>query len=401
MALYSYQAYSRDGKKVQGIIDAPSMGALKEQLTKQGLFPIKIEPAQEGGGFFSRLFSGRVSLKEKILFTKQFAILLKSGVPLMQACELLIEQFTGSMRTILVRVKDDIKEGGSLADSLAKYPKVFETLYIQLVRAGEATGKLDTILVRLASYLEKQAETRKKISGALQMPIIQFVMAVGVVSVLMIYVVPGIAENLTSSGKALPAPTQFVMAASNFMVNYFLFIIIGVAAIIALFMAWKKTSSGARIIDTIKLRLPLIKYLARTNAVVQFCYTLGLLLEGGVHLAEALDIVVAVIDNRVLADELRIARDNIVKEGKIAQYLKQTNMFPPIAIYLIQTGEQTGELDTMLLTVADNYEKDYLELIDRITTLIGPVMLVAMGGIVGFIIISIIMPIMEQANIEE
>lgn len=401
MALYSYQAYSREGKKVHGIIDAPSVGALKEQLAKQGLFPIKIEPAQEGAGLFARLFARNVTLKDKILFTKQFAILLKSGVPLLQSCELLIEQFTGSMRTILVRIKDDVKEGNSLADALAKYPKTFETLYVQLVHAGEATGKLDTILERLAAYLERRDEIQKKVSGALQMPIIQLVMAVLVVGVLMIQVVPTMAKNFATQKRELPDITKFVMALSNFISSYYLFIIIGLVIIVGLFKLWQTTSKGAHTIDAIKLRLPIIKKLTQTNAVVQFSYTLGLLLEGGVHLAEALDIVVAVIDNRVLADALRIARDNIVKEGKIAQYLKQTAMFPPIAIYLIQTGEESGELDTMLLTVADTYEKDYVELIDKLTGLIGPIMTVLMGLIIGVIVVAIGLPIMQQADIEE
>jgi type II secretory pathway component PulF len=166
--------------------------------------------------------------------------------------------------------------------------------------------------------------------------------------------------------------------------------------VVSLFIAWKSSETGGRQLDQIKLHLPLIKYLSKTNAVVQFSYTLGMLLEGGVNLAEALDIVVSIVDNRVLASALRKARDNIVKEGKIAEYLQQTNIFPPIAIYLIRTGEQSGQLAEMLLTVADNYEKDYVELIDKLTGLISPIMLVVMAGVVGFIVVSIALPMMQQ-----
>ena len=180
------------------------------------------------------------------------------------------------------------------------------------------------------------------------------------------------------------------------MISYSVVIIVGLIIVISLFKFWKATPAGGRQFDQLKLRLPLIKYLSKTNAVVQFSYTLGLLLEGGVNIAEALDIVVSIIDNRVLASALRTARDNIVKEGKIAEYLQQTKMFPPIAIYLIKTGEQTGELDTMLLTVADNYEKDYVELIDKITGLIAPVMLFVMAGIIGFIVMAIALPMIAQ-----
>ena len=398
MALYSYEAFSKDGKKVHGVVDAPSAGALREQLTRQGMFPTKIEPT--GGistaGFFARLFEAKVTTKDKILFTKQLAILLKSGIPILQAIELLTEQFEGSLRNMLVSIKDDIKEGTALADALGKYPKVFENLYIQLVRAGEATGKLETILERLTTFLERREEISKKVKGALQQPIIQLVVAVGVISVLVMKVVPDMAKNFASKKTALPWPTQFIMSASNFMISYFIFIIAGVVGVITLFKLWSSSATGGRQLDEIKLKLPLIKYLSKTNAVVQFCYTLGLLLEGGVHIAEALDIVVSVIDNRVLADALRKARDNIVKEGKIAEYLQQTKMFPPIAIYLIKTGEQTGQLDTMLLTVAENYEKDYIELIDKLTSLISPIMLIGMAGIVGFIVLAVALPMMAQ-----
>jgi type II secretory pathway component PulF len=397
MALYSYEAFSKDGKKVKGVIDAPSTEALREQLVKQGLFPIAIALAGESGaGFFARLFQGSISMKDKILFSKQLAILIKSGVPLMQAIELLTEQFEGQMRTILVRIKDDVKEGSSLADALSKYPQTFEKIYIQLVRAGEATGKLEMILERLTTYLERREELSKKVSSAMQQPIIQLVVAFLVVGVLVIKVVPQLAQNFASGNKALPWPTQFILSVSNFAVDHFLLIIGTIVAIISVFKVWKSTETGARQLDEIKLRLPLIKYLSRTNAVVQFSYTLGMLLEGGVHISEALDIVVSIIDNRILATALSKARDNIVKEGKIAEYLKQTNIFPPMAIYLIRTGEQSGELDTMLLAVAENYEKDYVELIDKVTGLISPLMLMVMAVVVGFIVLAIAMPMMQQ-----
>lgn len=398
MALYSYEAFSKDGKKVSGTVDAPSAEALKEQLVRQGLYLSRIELTGgiSTGGFFARLFEKKITPKDKILFTKQLAILLKSGVPILQAIELLIEQFEGGVKNMLVRIKDDVKEGTSLADALAKYPKVFENLYIQLVRAGESTGKLDVILARLTMFLERRQEISSKVKSAMQQPIIQLVVAIGVILVLIIKVVPNLAKNFASQKKELPGPTAFVMATSDFMVNHFFLIIGSAIAIVSLFTLWKSSAVGARQYDQLKLKLPLIKNLSKMNAVVQFSYTLGLLLEGGVNLAEALDIVLHVIDNRVLADALRVARDNIVKEGKIAEYLQQTKMFPPIAIYLIKTGEQTGQLDTMLLTVAETYEKDYVELIDTLTGLISPIMLLVMAVVVGFIVLAIALPMMAQ-----
>ncbi len=298
-------------------------------------------------------------------------------------------------------VKDDVKEGRSMAEALGKYPKVFDTIYVQLVRAGEASGKLEVILERLTTYMERQEEVRKKISGALFYPIVQLVVAVIVVGVLMINVVPQMAESFADMNKELPISTEIVVGLSNIFVNYYLSLIIGIAILTAGFLYWRSTKSGKRKIDELKLRLPIIKYFAKTSAIVQFTQTLGILTEGGVNLSESLDIVCKIIDNQVLADALNEARDKIIKQGKIAQYLKQTGIFPPMAIYLINTGEESGKLDVMLLTVAKNYEDDLTELADGLTAAIGPIMLIAMGLIVGFIVMAIAVPMMQMGDMAE
>jgi len=400
MALYSYQAFSKDGKKMQGSLDAASVQGVKDQLVHQGLFPISIELAkdQNKSTWWQRIFSRSVSVKDKILFTKQLTILLKSGVPLLQALELLVDQFEGTLHSVLVNIKDDIKEGTSFADALNKYPKIFDNIYVQLVRAGEASGKLEIILERLTTYIERREAVRKKVSGAMVYPIIQLVISLLVVGVLMVFVVPQMAANFKGSTD-LPLPTKILMAASDAVTGHFLLLILVISAIIFGFKYWKNTPSGARKFDEIVLRLPLINYFAKTNAVVQFSYTLGMLIEGGVNLAQSLDIVVKIIDNRVLADALNEARDKIIKQGKIAQYLKQTNIFPPIAIHLISTGEQSGQLDTMLLAVAKNYEEDLSEIADRLTAFITPVLLIVMALIVGFIVISIALPILQMSGL--
>lgn len=400
MALYAYEAFSKDGKKVRGTIDAPSLVAVKELLGRQGLYPTSIKPAGQEArlGLLQRLFARGVSPKEKILFTKQLAILLKSGVALLQALELLIDQFEGRMHSILVAIKDDVKGGMSLADAMNKYPRVFEMIYVQLVRAGEASGRLEVILERLTEYLERRAAIRKKISAAMQYPIIQMIIALGVVTILVTFVVPQLQGLFEAQGKELPASTQFLMNLSDLVRNHYFVIIFFVIFLILGFRYWRRTPRGARTYDTIKLKIPVVKFVAKTSAVVQFSYTLGMLIEGGVNLAEALDIVVKIIDNRILADALNKARDKIIKEGKIAQYLKETDVFPPIAIYLIRTGEESGQLDTMLLTVAKNYEEELGDLIDRATGLLGPIMLIVMGVIVGFIVMAIAGPIMSAGE---
>lgn len=401
MALYFYQGFSRDGKKVSGYLDAPSVQSVKDQLTKQQIYPTSITSAQQEARipWYQRLFARGVSTKDKILFTKQLAVLLRSGVPLLQALELLIDYFEGQFRSILVTIKDDVKEGQSLAHAITKYPKIFDSIYVQLVRAGEASGKLEMILERLTIYIERQEEIRKKVSGALRYPIMQLAVALIVVGVMMVYVVPQMAQIFSESGKELPESTRLVMSISDFFVHYYAALLVLLAAVGVGFSYWYSTKAGKRRVDQLKLKLPLIKYFAKTEAIVQFSRTLGILTEGGVNLSESLDIVCKIIDNQVLADALNEARDKIIKQGKIAQYLKQTGIFPPIAIYLINTGEESGKLDTMLLTVAETYEDELSELADSLTAAIGPVLLVVMGLIVGFIVMAVAGPLMQMGDI--
>lgn len=399
MALYYYQALSKDGKKVSGYVDASSVANARDSIVKKGLYIAKIELSNESGvaqPWYKKLFERKVTAKDKILFTKQLAVLLKSGVPLLQALELLIEQFEGKMRSILVSLKDGIKEGQSLADGLKKYPKEFDTIFVQLVRAGEATGKLEIILERLTTFLERREEIQKKIKSAMSYPLIQLGIVTLVVVFLLTFVVPQMAQIFKQRGGKLPGTTQFLLSLSNFVKSHYILLPTLLISAFLLFRYWKSTVSGARTFDKIKLRLPLIRYFAKMSTVVQFSRTLGMLLESGVNLSEALDIVVNIINNRILADTLMEARDKIIKQGKIAQYLKQTDIFPPIAIYLINTGEQTGELGPMLLTVAQNYEVELSDLTDSLTKKLEPIMMIVMAFVVGFIVLSIATPLMKM-----
>jgi len=402
MALYSYQAYAKDGKKISGTLDAQSQDAVLQQISKQGMYPISVQLAKDQSGeqpWYKRIFQKGITLKEKILFTKQLSVLLKSGVPLLQALELLIEQFEGKLKSIIIAIKDGIKEGKSFADGLSKYPKVFDTIYIQLVRAGEASGKLEMILERLVEYMERRAALTKKVKGALTSPLIQLGIVVLVVVGLLTFVIPTLTQTFTSSGKALPATTRFLMALSDFIRTNYLAIIGFLIVVATAYTYWSKTPNGARTLDTIKLKIPVISFFTRMGAVVQFSRTLGMLLESGVNLSEALDIVVKIIDNRILKDALSKARDNIIKQGKIAEYLRQTGIFPPIAIYLLKTGEESGQLDFMLLTVAKNYETDLSEYSDGLAASLEPIMLIVMAVVVGFVVLSIVQPMMQMTQL--
>lgn len=400
MALYLYQAFSKDGKRVSGTLDVASPKQAHDQLAAQGLFPIKITLVSETTSSFSlkQLFERKVSLKDKLFFTKQLQVLLKSGVPLLDALDLLSQQTEGRLKTIVVSLRDTIKEGKSLADGLAQYPKTFETIYIQLVKAGEASGQLDIILERLTAYFERQDELRKKIRGALTYPIIQLVIVLAVVSILLIFVVPQISDMFAKGGQQLPLATRILVGLSDFLTNHYIVLFFGIVGTYVAYRFWKATPSGARTIDAIKLRIPIVRYFTQMGAVVQFSSTLGMLLEGGVGLAESLDIVCNIVDNKILVSTLREARENIIKQGQVAQYLKQTGIFPPVAIYLINTGEQSGQLPQMLNLVAENYEKDLMEYSDSLTSKLTPIMMVFMAVVVGFIMMAIIIPIMEMSS---
>lgn len=402
MPLYQYESYNRRGNKVSGTVDASSEQAAKEILQGQGLLPIKINAVsgQEGQAGFSikSLFEKKIDINSVILFTKQLSVLLKSSVPLLQSIELLIEQFDGAFQRILIHVKDGIKSGQPLAKELGKYPKIFSNVYVQLVRAGEASGKLDLILLRLTSYLETSEETKKKVKKAMSYPILILSFAFLVVVGILVVLVPKLKDMFVQMNKELPLPTRILIGTSNFFVNNFVLLGIGSIAAVILFLYWKSTKAGKYKFDSILLRFPLTGYFSKTRAVVQFCKTLGMLLEAGVNLSEALDIVCNIVDNAVLVQQLNQARDKIIKEGKISKYLKETGIFPNIAIYMISTGEQSGKLGEMLLSVGDDYEKELSELTEGLTAKIGPIMTVVTGIIIAFIMVSIFLPIMSMAD---
>jgi type II secretory pathway component PulF len=399
MALYYYKALSKDGKKISGTLDAASLANVRETLVKRGLYPISITASQEGTNFskfFRDFFQKNVDSKDLIFFTKQLSVLLKAGVPLLQALELLIEQTEGQLSTIVIHLKDDIKEGKSLAEGLGQYPKIFSNTYIQLVKAGEASGKLETILDRLTSYIERSDVLRKKIRGAFTMPAIQLSIALGVVVLLMVVVVPGITETFSSMKMELPLTTKILMWLSDFLLNYYLIVLGILVTSIGGFIWWKKTESGSRVWDKFILKVPIAGYFARMGAVVQFSSTLGMLMEGGVNLAEALTIVTSIVKNKILVDKLQQARDSIIKQGKIAQYLKETEMFPAVAIYLIKTGEESGTLPDMLLQVGNYYDAEVTEYADGLVSKITPAMTMFMGAIVGFVVMAIASPMLQM-----
>lgn len=396
MALYYYKALDRTGKKSSGSIDATSTKQVREQLMRKGLYVISVDSAANKQPFsWNNILETPVKMQEKIDFTKQFGVLLRAGVPLVDALDLLIDQTYGSLKKATMVIRDGVKEGKSLADMMLQFPKLFDTIYIQLVRAGEASGSLEKILDRLSTYLEQKEELRRRVSGALMYPLIQFVAIILVAVFMMVYLVPmiiGVVNELLKGD--LPLITRMVKGMSEWFIKYYLWLIIAIVTAVAGFFYWKSSAKGSRQFDALKLRIPKLNHFVRLGATVRFSRTLGLLLESGVSLADALDIVCSIVDNKILEDTLRGAREQIIKQGKVTEYLEKTNMFPQLAIYLINTGEQTGALDKMLLQVADQYERELMYASDKFVTLINPIMLIFMALVVITIIIAILYPMM-------
>lgn len=399
--LYFYQAFSKEGKKISGYLDANSIQAVRDNLSKQGLFPIDIQSGTQANtkSFLKIFFQSSITLKDKIFFTKQLAILLKSGVPILQSLDMLSEQADGQLRGIVIELRDNIKEGKSLASGLENYPNNFDNIFVQLVKAGEASGKLDIILDRLTDYLEKREAINKKVSSALRTPLINLAMIVVVLIVLLAFLVPEMTDVFIKQKMQLPLSTRILVTLSNLLIHYYFVLIMLLGSIVTTFVLWGRTASGKLTIDKIILKLPIIGYFAKMQAVVQFSRTLGILLEGGVNFAESLGIVVKVVNNSILIQTLNKAKDSIIKQGKITQYLKETNIFPALAIYLINTGEQSGQLDNMLLTVAKTYEVELSEYSDTLAESINPIMMIIMGAVVGFMVLSILTPISQMTDI--
>lgn len=402
MPLFRYQAFDQKGSVVSGEVEANSPGEVRDSLRSQGLLVFKVSQ-ETGFSFFTSLqdfFSMGVSNKIKIQFTNQLSILLKAGVPLLDAMNLLVEQFDGRFKKILIKIIEGVREGKSLADGLERYPKVFENLYVHLVRAGEASGNLEVVLDRLTHFIERSEEVNGAISDALRKPMMTFLMIIGVFVAAVMFILPAIGGTLAQIGRELPPLTQALMDFSDFLKSYYILIGVVIFALFVAFRFWKSTPAGRVAFDSFLLKIPAVSGLQKSKAVVQFSQTLGMLMEAGVNIAPALDIVNKVVDNAIIGQTLDHAREEIIKEGKIAKHLKNTKIFPPVSNYMIQTGEESGKLAEMLIKVGKDSEVSLIEAVDFFVAAIDPIMSVVVAFVVLFLVLAIFLPIMEISNIQ-
>jgi type IV pilus assembly protein PilC len=402
MAEFIYEGVTRTGEKVKGSLNAPTEGDLRILLRGQGIRPVKISTV----GFAQRdLFSmaksvgsGTVSLEQLVHFTRQLQVLVGSGIPLIQALDILIDQTTGAVQYTCQMIRNRVSEGAYLWETLAQHPKVFPKLYVALIRAGESSGALDTMLKRVGRYLEDADRLRKMIKGALMYPIIVLSIGAVVIGVMLVFVIPKFEAMLTGAGQKLPGITQFVINSSHFLQNNILVILGATAAAIFGMKAYIGTEEGRAFLDRITFRLPIFGSLVQKAGVARFCRTMFTLLNAGVPLIDAIEICRMTMDNKVLEEAIRSVRPEIEQGKTLGGAFARVSVFPRMAVQMIAVGESTGALDQMLEKIADFYEAEVEIATGGLGKLIEPIMLVGLGGIVGGMLLAMYMPIFKLAG---
>ncbi|MFP4417714.1 MAG: type II secretion system F family protein [Fibrobacterota bacterium] len=393
MAKFLYTGVTTSGKEVRGEIQAQNKSEVVSLLRKK---KIRVVSLRHKPIAIELKFNKGVKLQDLSRFTRQFAAMTSAGLPLIQCMNILASQTENKMMAEAIhQVSSDIQGGLSLTDAFRKHPKIFSSLYCNMVAAGEASGNLDGVLVRLAEYQEKAAALRRKIKGAMTYPIVLGVVAIGAVALLLTFVVPQFATMFTDMGGQLPLPTRIVMSLSEFLQKYVLFLIAGAVAMVFLLGRYYKTENGAQVIDSLKLRFPVFGDLERKNAISRFSRTLATLLSSGVSILEALSITAKTAGNKVLEKGLIRTLESITGGQTIAEPLSNTGIFPPMVIHMISVGEKTGDLSGMLSKVSQFYEEEVDAAVDAITSIIEPVMIVFMGIVIGGILIAMYLPMFD------
>ena len=406
MPVFEYTALDSRGKTTSGIIDAEGAQAARQKLRTSGIFPVSIKETLEATPKkASRKFAltrglGRIKPVEVSMMTRQLATLIGAGFPLVSALDALIPQTKShGFKKILAQTKNLIVEGSSFAQALSKYPGAFSPLYVNMVRAGETSGTLEIVLERLADITEKQQALMNRIQTALAYPIFMMVIGTVVLLVLMIYIVPSITSIFADMDQVLPTPTRILIFLSDFFKSYWWSVLVVFVAIGVFFNRAKKTTKGRYWIDKTTLLLPGMGILAKKLAVARFARTLGSLLENGVSMLIAMDIVKNIAGNILIADSVETAAIEVGNGQALAAALSGSGIFPQLSIQMIQVGEQSGQLENMLTKIADVYDNEVETSILRLTSYLEPVMILVMGSIVGFIVLSICLPIFEMSQL--
>jgi type IV pilus assembly protein PilC len=398
MATFAFSGRTRAGENVAGERMGETSDSVIAALRREQIQVTKIQPVGAKGGALAaagkKLKPKGVPSKNLAVFTRQFSVMIDAGLPLVQCLDILGNQEEHKyFAQVILATRSDVEGGQSLADAMRKHPKVFDTLYVNMIAAGEAGGILDTILKRLAVYIEKAVKLKNQVQSAMIYPVAVIVIAALVVGVILWKVIPTFAALFAGLGAELPLPTRIVIALSNNLVRYgWLLIIAGAAGMWGL-RQYYATEKGRRVIDALLLKLPVLGIILRKIAVARFCRTLSTLMASGVPILDGLDITARTAGNAIVEDAIQVTRKSIERGESIAAPLKETGVFPGMVVQMIGVGEATGALDTMLAKIADFYEEEVDTAVAGMLTLLEPIMIAFLGGIVGGIVIAMYLPI--------
>ncbi|TLM68913.1 MAG: type II secretion system F family protein [Deltaproteobacteria bacterium] len=401
MAKFAWDGVTRSGQTLKGEMEAPNAEAVIAQLRRQGIQPGTIKERGKGLDVELKIpgFEPKVTTKDLVVFTRQFATMIDAGLPLVQCLDILgKQQENKTFRSILVRVKEDVESGSTFADALKKHPKAFDELYVNLVAAGEIGGILDTILNRLAAYIEKAMKLKKKVKSAMTYPTTIIGIAVIVIAVILIFVIPAFEKMFADFGSELPAPTQVVINLSNLLQRYILVII---GFFIVLNIAFKKyyaTPVGRLQMDAIFLKLPVMGPLIRKVAVAKFSRTLGTMISSGVPILDGLEIVAKTAGNKIVENAVYKVRQSISEGKTIAEPMEQSGVFPSMVCQMIAVGESSGAIDTMLNKIADFYDDEVDDAVGNLTAMMEPLLMLFLGTTVGGLVIAMYLPIFKLAG---
>jgi general secretion pathway protein F len=404
MPVFTYKGVNAAGKNLRGFVDAESAATARSKLRRDGIFPTEIAVGEGANAPVKSASSGAVAYSRRVpgtdlaIATRQLATLIGAAVPLVESLGALSEQVESQrLKAAIGGVRDRVNEGASLADALAAAGP-FSDLYVNLVRAGEASGALDVVLVRLADYLENQVRTRNKVLGIVLYPIIVLVLAVAVAIALVTFVLPQISSLLEGLGSELPLITRLIMGGSEFLTSWWWLLLLIAAAATVSVLSLGRTERGRYAIDDFKLRAPYFGKLARTVAIARWARTLATLLAGGIPIVRALDTAGRVAGNVVLAEAVDRAKESITGGASIAAPLRASGQFPPLVTHMVAVGERSGELEAMLAKVADTYDEQVETAVTRFTAVLQPVLILFMVGIVAVIILAVLLPLMDLTS---
>ena len=400
MAVFRWEGIKKTGETVKGSTDAQNENAVIAILRQQDIRPTTIKEKKVSLDLANlNIFKQKVTGKDLSVFTRQFATMIDSGLPLVQCLDILgAQQPNKTFQKTIKDIKASIEGGSTFAAALKRHPETFDSLYTNLVSAGEVGGMLDTILARLATYIEKAEKLKGRVKGAMVYPIVVLSVAAGAVAILLLFVIPIFAKMFADVGAALPAPTQIVMDISNFLKHYIFYLIIGIVATVYAIRRYYKTSSGQLVIDGLLLKTPVFGEIIRKNAVARFTRTLSTMISSGVPIMDGLEIVARTSGNVIIENAIMKARESIAAGKTISEPLAQTKVFPSMVVQMISVGEATGNMDAMLSKIADFYDEEVDTAVAAMTSLIEPLLIVFLGVVIGGLVIAMYLPIFKIAS---